>query len=263
MSYFKGKVIWITGASSGIGEALCLTLDQSNIRLVLSSRNMNGLESVSKKITRAETFCLPLDLSDSSNFDQLRDQIIDKYGKIDILINNGGVSQRSEVWETSESVERQIMETNYFGNIALAKSVLAQFRERQEGHLVIMSSIAGKFGFFQRSSYSASKHALHGYYESLRLEEEHNNIVVSLICPGKINTPISKNALKGDGSKHESIDNNQKNGMSAEKCAQLIIKGVAQKKKEVLVGGSEIKGVWMKRFFPNLFHKILRKKSAT
>ncbi len=263
LDYYKNKVVWITGASSGIGRALALQLDQSGTKLILSARNQDKLEAVAKSITSAETFVLPIDLADSSNFNEKTKAVIDKYGKIDILINNGGISQRAEARDTSEEVEKQIMTVNYFGNVALSKAVLPFMTKQGSGQLVIMSSIAGKFGFFLRSTYSASKHALHGYYESLRLEEEKNGILVSLVCPGKINTPISQNSLKGDGSSHAVVDDNQKNGMPADECARTILKGVAREKMEILVGGKEIKAVKLKRLFPSLLHKILKKQKPT
>ena len=155
------------------------------------------------------------------------------------------------------------MEINYFGNIALTKAVLPVFQSQKSGHILVISSIAGKFGFFLRSAYSASKHALHGFYESLMLEEEKNNIFITIACPGKINTPISTNALNSKGDKHGVMDHNQSTGMSAEQCAKELIEAVINRKKEILVGNKEIKAVTLKRFFPKLFWKVIRKQSAT
>mgnify|MGYP003682233287 CR=1 FL=1 len=166
------KVVWITGATSGIGEALALLFSSKGAKLVLSARRENELERVKSCCVHPENIiCLPLDLGDSSNFDYLAQAVVDTFGSIDILINNGGISQRSTVLETSEEVARRVMEINFFGNIALSKSVLKHMVKQKSGHIVPISSLAGKFGFFLRSSYSASKHALHGFYETLRLEE--------------------------------------------------------------------------------------------
>ncbi len=261
LDHFKNKVVWITGASSGIGKALAIELDQKTTTLILSARNQDALEAVASKIHHATTFVLPLDLADSSNFEEKVHTVVSKFNRVDILINNGGISQRAEVRDTTEEVERHIMNVNYFGNIALSKALLPVMTQQKSGQLVIMSSIAGKFGFFLRSAYSDSKHALHGYYESLRLEEEKNGILVTLVCPGKINTPISKNALTGDGSHHDKMDNNQKNGMPAKACAKAILKGIAKKKMEILVGGKEIKAVKLKRLLPAIFHKVIKKQS--
>ena len=143
-----------------------------------------------------------------------------------------------------------------------AKKVLPKLRE-SKGQVLVISSIAGKFGFFLRSSYSASKHALHGYYESLALEEEENGISITIACPGKINTPISTNALDSKGEKHGEMDHNQETGMPVEECVAQLLRAVSERKREVLIGNKEIKAVTLKRFFPKLFWKILRKQSPT
>ena len=154
------------------------------------------------------------------------------------------------------------MEVNFFGNKKKKKKVLPKLRE-SKGQVLVISSIAGKFGFFLRSSYSASKHALHGYYESLALEEEEHGISVTIACPGKINTPISTNALDAKGEKHGQMDHNQETGMAVEECTTQLLRAVAGRKREVLIGNKEIKAVTLKRFFPLLFWKIIRKQSAT
>ena len=136
-------------------------------------------------------------------------------------------------------------------------------QKQKSGHIIVTSSIAGKFGFYLRSAYSASKHALHGFYESLLLEEAKNNIYVTIACPGKINTPISKSALKGDGSAHGEMDHNQETGMSVEECVKQLIRATQKRKKEVLIGNKEIKAVTLKRFFPRLFWKVIKNQKPT
>lgn len=264
MNYFTSKIIWITGASSGIGEELAIQLSRSGAKVVLSARNKVALEQVLKKMANSEKhLILPLDLEKQVEFPALLQMILDKYGRIDMLFNNGGLSQRSEVHETSMEVDRKIMEINYFGNIALTKTVLPYFRKQQSGHIIITSSVAGKFGFFLRSAYSASKHALQGYYESLLLEEAKNNIAVTILFPGKINTPISMSALQGNGEKHNAMDHNQATGMPVSECVQKILLAVSKKKKEVLIGNREIYAVYIKRFLPALFWKIIKNEKAT
>ena len=204
-----------------------------------------------------------LDLAKSDDFPQITKQVVEKMGRIDFLFNNGGISQRSEVQETSLDIDRKIMEVNYFGNIALTKSVLPYFRAQGSGYFLVVSSIAGKFGFFLRSAYSASKHALQGFYESLYLEEEKNGIGVTIACPGKINTQISVNALTGAGKQHGEMDHNQATGMSAEECASQMLKAIEKRQIEVLIGNKEIKAVKIKRFLPGLFWKVIKKQSAT
>jgi dehydrogenase/reductase SDR family member 7B len=264
MNAFKDKVIWITGASSGIGEELALQLADAGASIVLSSRKVDELERVKHSLKNSEShLVLPLDLGSGEDFVVQTDQVMNKYGRIDFLFNSGGLSQRSEAGETPISVDRYIMEVNFFGNVALTKAVLPHMRKQGSGHIVVTSSIAGKFGFFLRSAYSASKHALHGFYESLLLEEEKNGIRVTIVCPGKINTPISTNALTAEGVPHNLMDNNQAKGMSVQECVRQMLRGVEKNKTELLIGNKEVKAVTLKRLFPALFWKIIKKQKAT
>lgn len=261
---YTSKVVWITGASSGIGKALAIQYNKLGAFVILSARKEDTLKSVQNQLSSPEnSYIQPLDLEKSENFVDMTSDIISKFKKIDILINNGGISQRGEVHETSLDIDRKLMEINYFGNIALTKAILPYFRTQQSGHIIVISSIAGKFGFYLRSSYAASKHALQGFYESLLLEEAKNNIYVTLAYPGKINTDISVSALNSKGEKHGVMDHNQATGMSAEKCAKIIQNAQKKKKKSILVGNKEIKAVYLKRFLPSLFWKVIAKQSAT
>ena len=224
-TYFDNKVVWITGASSGIGKEFCIQLDKMGAILILSSRNKNALVALKESLSHSEKHQIQvLDLENSSEFKNMTDSIISSHKKIDLLINNGGISQRSNVAETDLSIDRKIMEVNFFGNVALSKAVLPHMIENKSGHIVVISSIAGKFGFFLRSAYSASKHALHGFYESLALEQKDNGINITMVCPGKINTPISKNALNKDGQKNGKMDDNQRLGLPVSKCVKKILK---------------------------------------
>ncbi|MFN3343969.1 MAG: SDR family oxidoreductase [Flavobacteriales bacterium] len=264
MTNFHNKVVWITGASSGIGEELAYAFSGNGARLVLSARRSSELERVRNACANPENvFILPLDLEKQEEFPVLVSKVILQFGSIDVLVNNGGISQRANASETPMEVDRRIMEVNYFGSIALTKAVLPQMKLQGGGTIIVMSSIAGKFGFYLRSAYSAAKHALHGFYESLRLEEEKNGIRVTIVCPGKINTNISLNALSKDGNAHGVMDHNQETGMPADECAKVILRGVSAGKEELFVGGKELKAVTLKRFFPRLFGKIIRKQKAT
>jgi dehydrogenase/reductase SDR family protein 7B len=263
-NFFQGKIAWVTGASSGIGAELAQQLARNGARVILSARNLDTLEKIKEMLPNTDFhLCLKLDLEDSSSFTELASEVHTRFGKIDFLFNNGGISQRGKVAETDLSVDRRIMEVNYFGNIALTKAVLPYFKKQGSGHFVVVTSIAGKFGFFLRSAYSASKHALYGFYESLMLEEEESGVKVTMVCPGKINTPISMRALNAAGESHGVMDHNQETGMTAEVCVAKILKAVEQNKKDVLIGNREIKAVTLKRFFPGLFWKVIKKQSAT
>ena len=260
MSAFTNKVVWITGASSGIGEELAYQLNAQGAKLVLSARRESELNRVAAKCN--EAIVLPLDLGDLNNAENLTQQVLDKYGAIDFLINNGGNSQRATADETNMDVVRSILEVNFFGAVKLTKAVLPQMKNKGSGHIVVVSSIAGKFGFYLRSSYSAAKHALHGYFDSLRLEEENNGINVTIVCPGKIQTNVSINAVTADGSEHGVMDRSQGElGMPVKECVQQLIKGVEQKKEELLIGNKEILAVHIRRISQRLFNKIIRKQS--
>lgn len=258
----SNKVIWITGASSGIGKALAIVLSKKGAKVVLSARNEETLKETQFECPN-ETFVLPLDLIAIDTFEAKTKAVIDHFGQIDMLINNGGISQRSLASETPLEIDRKVMEVNYFGNIALAKAVLPYFQQQQSGYFVVISSLSGKFGFFLRSAYAASKHALVGFYESLLLEEEKNNIRVSLVFPGLINTNISKNAINAKGEAHGELDEKMENGISPEKAAADIIAGIEKGKLEITTGGKELAALRVKRLSPSLFHKIIKKQKPT
>jgi dehydrogenase/reductase SDR family protein 7B len=265
MSYFKGKTIWITGASSGIGEALVKALAGENANIILSARNESQLLKVQQAagLTEANSMILPLDLADMKEIEMITSKVIARFGKIDILFNNGGVSQRSLATDTKLDVDRTLMEVNYFGTLAITKSVLPHMIKAQSGLIVVTSSIAGKFGFFLRSAYSASKHALQGYFETLRMELYDKNVKILLVCPGKIATHISENALTANGSSNNRMDAAQANGMTADNCASEILKGIRNGKEELIIGSAkEHFAILMKRLFPGLFSIMIRKQKA-
>lgn len=258
------QTAWITGSSSGIGEELCKQLAARGFRIILSARNEQKLIALKASLPNSEEhLVVPFDLENTTDISNTVEKTMQLVQRIDFLYHCGGLSQRSEAYETPLSVDRKLMEINYFGTVALTKFVLPYMQRQKSGHIIAISSIAGKFGFYLRSAYSASKHALHGFFESLLLEEAHNNIHVTIVCPGKINTPISLSALNASGESHGEMDHNQATGMPVEECVRQIIRAVENRKKEVLIGNKEIKAVTLKRFFPNLFWRIIAKQSAT
>jgi len=262
MSELTTKVIWLTGASSGIGEALAYELAKKGARLILSARRKEELERVKSHCVSASQHnirILPLDLSQPASLEISTQAAIQYFGHIDILINNGGISQRSLIQETSVEVYRRLMEVNFFGAIALTKYLLPHFVSRKQGHFATMSSVAGKFGTPFRSGYAASKHALHGFFDAVRAEHWKDNISVTMLCPGVIHTPISIAALTGDGSPLNKMDKLQAKGKPADWCARQIVKAIEKKKEEVYIGGKEVLLLYIKRFFPSLFSKIIRK----
>lgn len=191
---FQNKVIWITGASSGIGRALAIELSNQDALLIISARSKAALEAVKKSCKNpSNVWVLPLDLEAHSSFIKITATAIQIFGKIDILVNNGGISQRSLAAETNISVDKKIMEVNYTGTVALTKTILPHFIENNKGQFVVTTSMVGLIGTPLRSSYAASKHALHGFFDSLRAEVFDYNIAVTLICPGFVSTNISMN----------------------------------------------------------------------
>ncbi len=260
MTAIAGHTIWITGASSGIGEALAYELNRQGARLLLSARRTEELERVKSRCPNpAQVELLPLDLAAADSLASKVKEALALVGPVHIMVHNGGISQRSLARETDLSVDRQLMAVNYFGTIALTKALLPHFLKQGGGHFVVVSSLVGKFGSPYRSSYAASKHALHGFFDSLRAEEAQNGIMVSMICPGFIRTQISINALTADGSKLDEMDEAQANGMLPEDCARAISKVIKENKDERYVGGKEVGGVYLHRFLPKLFRKYIGK----
>lgn len=261
MGSLKNKVIWLTGASSGIGEALTYELSKRGAQLIISSRRKEELEKVKGNCdasVQPNIRILPLDLSSSTTLKLSVEAAVQLFGRVDILINNGGISQRSFAKDTTLDVDRKLMEVNYFGSITLTKYLLPYFIKQKGGHFVVISSLAGKFGTPYRSGYAAAKHALYGFFESLRAEMWQDNIFVTMVAPGFIQTSISMSALTGDGDSLNKMDQAQQNGKPVKWAAKKIANAIVNKKQEVFIGGKEIWAVHIKRFFPGLFSKIIR-----
>ncbi len=262
MKSLSNKTIWITGASSGVGEALCKLLSKEAVNLIISARRKEELERVkSESSSTAKIEVLTLDLADTDSLFSKSQEAIALFGQVDILINNGGISQRSMVVDTSIEVDRRLMEINYFGTIALTKAVLPHMLERGAGHVATVTSLTGKFGTPWRSGYAASKHALHGFYDSMRAELEDQGIKVTLLALGFIRTNLSRVALKGDGSPNGSIDETHKKGMSPDQCAKRILKAIRKEKREVYIG-KESYAAYVKRFLPGLFARLIKKATV-
>jgi len=257
----KDKTVWLTGASSGIGEALVYELDKKGARVIISSRQEDLLNLVKAKCKNSDkVFVFPLDLGQLDTLPDKVNEVISQFGPIDLLINNAGIGQRSLIKETTHEVDRKIMDVNYFGTVILTKALLPVMIERKTGQIAVISSIAGKYGVQYRSAYCASKHAMHGFFDSLRAEVDKYNLKVSIICPGFIHTAIGAKALTGSGDsfgKLSSIPNGL--GMTPEVCAKKIILALEKEKEEVNIGGFEINSVRLKRFFPRLLSFILKR----
>lgn len=262
MDFFAKKRIWITGASSGIGEALAIALAEHQTDLILSARNEKELDRVALICQQAgaqSVMVQPLDLSKPESLAAIAASILKQVGKIDILINNGGISQRALTLDTSLDVDRKLMEINYFGTIALTKAVLPNMLLHHLGHIVTITSLVGKFGSPYRSSYAASKHALHGFFDSLRAELGDSPVKITLVCPGFIRTNVSKNALTGTGAPQGTMDETTGAGMSPQDLAKKILRAIEAGKREAIFGGKEVLAVYLKRFFPGYLANMLKK----
>jgi short-subunit dehydrogenase len=258
---FTGKVVWITGASSGIGEALVKAFAHGGSRVIASSNDNTRLKKVADDCAglKGSVTFVPFDLADTSDIEELVRGIVSQEGRIDMLLNIGGISQRALLKETPLWLDRKIMEINYFGTIALTKAVLPYMIAGGGGHIAATSSISGRFGFPMRSAYSASKQALHGFFETLLIEHRKDNIRVSVIIPGRVQTSISLHALTADGKEHGKMDDGQKGGVTAEKAAAQIVRGLQRNKREIPVGSTELLMLKIRKYFPALFFRIAEK----
>ena len=257
---FNNKTVWITGASSGIGKELAIQFAQLGARVILSARNVEKLQQLSNELAGTEHKVIPLDLSQPEQVLEYVTANLDAIGKIDILINNGGVSQRSLFLENDFCVYRQLMEVNYFGLVALTKAVLPAMVAQGAGSVVSISSVAGKVGSQFRTGYSGSKYAVVGFMDCLRAEVANNNIHCLTICPGSIKTAIAHNSLNEHGVPQNKAEHSIENGMNVTVAVKQMIKAISKRKDEVVIGEG-ISG-WaptIKRFFPGLFNRLTAK----
>jgi short-subunit dehydrogenase len=256
--FFSDRTVWITGASSGIGEALVYEFVRGGSRVIASSNDSTELKRVAESCIgmKGSITSLPFDLSESAGFEEIVSELIKKEGKVDLLLNIGGISQRALIKETPLWLDRRIMEINYFGTIALTKAVLPYMISNGGGYVVATSSISGRFGFPLRSAYSASKQALHGFFETLLLEHKSDNIKVSVLIPGRVRTNISFHALTASGKEHGKLDEGLAVGITPEKAAQQIIRGLRKNKREIPVGSKELLMLKIRKYLPGLFFRM-------
>jgi dehydrogenase/reductase SDR family protein 7B len=258
----KDKIVWITGASSGIGEALAYAFSAAGARLLLSSRRTEELERVKRQCAYPEQArVLPMDLLDIPSFDEKVKEALGAFGQIDILVHNGGVTQRGSVLDTELSVQRQVMELDYFSYVALTKALLPHFAGRKAGHFVVMSSVMGKIGTPMRSAYAAAKHALHGFFDCLRAEVAPLHIKVTVLTPGYIQTNIAQNALTKDGSKMGRASENIDKGLPAGRAAAMILRVIEKGRFEAYIGkrGPERMALVLNRLAPRMLMRMAPK----
>jgi len=262
----QGKTAWIIGASMGIGEAIAKELFGQGATVILSSRNIHKLNDLKIKLDSREygrCFVVPCDVTRQSDIEEAASKVKQLLDCVNILINNAGVSQRSNALETTISVDRDLFEVNYFGAVAVTKCILPWMISRGGGHVVVISSMAGKYGFRMRSTYSATKHALHGFFETLRAELHDKHVKVTMICPGRIKTDISIHSLTGDGKTYGKMDKGQAHGVPVDKCARIIVRAIKCGHKEVFIGRAELFLLAVKRICPPLYYWIVNRASPT
>lgn len=267
-STFENQVVWITGASSGIGEALAKGFSQRGSKLVLSARNSEELQRVCDECLKLgaqqeNLLVLPLDVTDYAAIPVALERALSAFSRIDMLINNAGVSQRSLFVDTQFDVYRTLLEINVLGQIAMTQTVVPQMLKQGSGHLAITSSVAGKVGVPLRTGYCASKHAVMGFFDSLRSELAVDNIKVTTITPGFISTNVSKNAITGDGQTAGFHDLDISGGMDVTVCVNTIMQGFEDGLEEIAVGGEmELGLLELKRSDPAAAFRAIESMAA-
>lgn len=230
---FAGQVVWITGASSGIGAAMARALAAQGAKLVLSGRNEAALEAVAQAC--GDAFILPFEATDYAAAASAVDKAWNWQGRVDMLVNNAGISQRSLAVETAFPVYERIVAVDLLAPIALTQALLPRMAERKAGRIVMVSSVAGKVGSPMRTAYSAAKFGLFGYSDSLRAEVAGLGIKVHVIAPGSIRTNVSRNALAADGQRRGVSDNAIENGLDPDDAVSRMLEAIAADEREIIV----------------------------
>ena len=262
---YKDKTVWITGASSGIGVELATLFAKEGARVIISSHEAEELEGVRKKLepVSEDVHTVVFNLDNPVEVQSTAEKVLKEFGRVDVLMNNGGISQRSEVTETPLEIDRRLMEIDYFSGVILTKALLPKMIENGYGHIGVTSSITGKFGFPLRSAYAAAKHALFGFYKSAWAENKGKGIRITIFSPGRVKTNISYHALKEDGSEHGELDPGLARGIPPAKCARKMVRAMKRNRKDVLIGGWELVGVWIHKYCKPLYHWLVGRVSAT
>ena len=257
----NGKVVWITGASSGIGKAVAQECASQGAQVVLTARRFEELENVRLSLANPDQHLSVIaDITDETQVEKAYAKVLENKGRIDWLINNAGLSQRALITETTMQTERTIMEVDYFSQVFLTKTVLPTFLKQKSGRVVFVSSIAGLLGTQYRASYSAAKAAIHMWANSLRAEVAEDGVNVSVVFPGFVKTNVSFNALNGEGKPQGHQDEAIENGLEPDLFAQTTVSALLAGEEYIVVGGAKEKlGVWVSRLSPSTLYKMIRK----
>ena len=263
MSAALRRTVWITGATSGIGEAVAQVCHQRGDRLILSARTSVRLEATCQGLDIADAILAPFDLANTEGIEELTSRVWSEAQGVDVVIHCGGISQRSRLIDTDPSVDRQMMEVNYFGTLAFTRAILPHMIQAGGGHFAVVTSLMGLFSAPLRSGYAGAKHAMHGWFEALRAEHHYEGIRVTMVAPGFVQTAISLNALTGDGTPQGTMDDATAQGITAQQCATVILRGIDRNKALITPGKKEVLGYWLSRFAPSLLRRIARRAKVT
>ena len=261
---YRGKTVWITGASSGIGAELARQFAEEGARVIISSHEAEELEEVRHSLepVSKDVHSVVFNLGNPEEVEATARQVLKDYGTIDVLMNNGGISTRAEAIETSLELDRRVMEIDYFSGVILTKALIPSMIEQGYGHIGVTSSISGKFGWPQRSAYAAAKHALFGFYKSLWAETNQKGIRVTIFSPGRVRTNISYHALLKDGKEHGKMDPGLDRGITPATCARLMIRAMKRNRKDVLIGRGELIMVWIHKYCKHLYYRLVNRIEA-
>jgi short-subunit dehydrogenase len=258
MKSHSDRIVWITGASSGIGAALARAFAADGARCVLSARGAEALEATRRSCAAPDRHViLPMDVTDFDSHEGLVERVYREVGPVDVLVLNSGIGHRSSVIDTPLAIVRRVMDVNFTGAVSHARLVAARMADRGAGRIVAISSVNGRVGIPWRSAYCASKHAMHGWFESLRAELAGSGVGVTIICPGYVRTAISRNSLLADGSAYGTVAPEHAGGMDADDLAHRALRAIRRGRAEVHIGGPEKWGIQLFRFAPNLFRRIV------
>uniref|UniRef100_UPI00398F8044 dehydrogenase/reductase SDR family member 7B isoform X2 n=1 Tax=Pristiophorus japonicus TaxID=55135 RepID=UPI00398F8044 len=265
-AYIQDAVVVITGASSGLGKECARVFHTAGARLVLCGRDRQKLEDLVKELTgmvngKRKTHTpqmVTFDLADLDTMGSSAQEILDCFGQVDVLINNAGISYRGNILDTAVKVDKDVMNINYFGPVALTKALLPSMVQRRSGHVVAISSVQGKVAIPFRSAYAASKHATQAFFDCLRAEMEQYGVQVTVVSPGYIRTNLSLNAITGNGSKYGVMDKSTAEGYDPRVVAEAVLTAIWRRKKDVLLAGLlPTAAVYLRTLLPSLFFPIM------
>lgn len=250
LSYFHSKVVVITGGTGGLGMAMADVIIKSGGKVILIDKKTTDLNFEPNTSLLKKADIVSLDITDESGCKEVFDQIKNKYGRIDILINNAGITHIEPLNESHSSVIRKVMDVNFFGSVYCTLGAIRWIKE-SNGHLVIISSVAGFAPLYGRTAYAASKHALHGFFETLRTELMDQRVKVTMVCPSFIETGIRSSDHEGINQKKKTIGST----MTPEKAASILLQGVAKNKRTVLIGRTAKLSWWIRKWLPEYYDK--------